>query len=461
VLPGTEFVPRAHTLLPFAGRENSYAGGLVYWAMGRNLINNTRCIATTIEARQNRCMTCKRHMIARVVLAVSLLQLLPFYIRAQEQFVPNPARLITRFPFKMLTGGIIIVQAALDNFPDSLNFVLDTGSGGISLDSLTVAYLKLQKTPSMRTIRGIAGVKTVDFTYHHRLNLPGLRVDSLDFHINDYDLLSSVYGIRIDGIMGYSFLRRYIVLVNYEKLELEIYTPGTFVYPKGGYYLRPVFSNLPMQRLQVKDAKAVDARYYLDTGAGLCMLFSQDFIDDSAFISKKRKLYPTQAEGLGGKKNMLLTVIKEVKIGPYRFRKVPVYIFDDEYNVTSYPVLGGLLGNDLLRRFNVVLNYPEQLIYIKPNAHFFDVFDYSYTGLGMYVVDGAIKVVDVIKGSPADKAGFQADDVVVSVGNNLSNDIQVYKTLLQNAGTRLPVVVMRNGAPVMLKLEIKNILRRR
>jgi hypothetical protein len=96
-------------------------------------------------------------------------------------------------------------------------------------------------------------------------------------------------------------------------------------------------------------------------------------------------MYATQAEGLGGKTDVQLSVVRELKIGPYRFHNVPAYVFNDEYNVTNYPVLGGLIGNDILRRFNVLLNYPQQEIYIKPNKHFLDSFDYSYTGLGFYL----------------------------------------------------------------------------
>ena len=95
-------------------------------------------------------------------------------------------------------------------------------------------------------------------------------------------------------------------------------------------------------------------------GAGVCMMLSKDFVEDSAFIDKKRKFWAKEGEGLGGKIDMELTVIKELKLGPYRFRNVPIYIFDDEYNVTSYPYLGGLIGNDILRRFNVILNYAQK-----------------------------------------------------------------------------------------------------
>jgi hypothetical protein len=214
-----------------------------------------------------------------------------------------------------------------------------------------------------------------------------------------------------------------------------------------------------MQLATVKDARTVVARYYMDTGAGLCMLFSQDFLKDSGILLPKRKLFATQAEGIGGKKSMQVTVIKEVRVGPYRFRKVPVYIFDDDFNVTSYPVLGGLLGNDIMRRFNAVFNYGEQLVHIKPNDAYTEAFDYAYTGLGMYVIDGVIKIVDVIKGSPGDKAGFLPDDNIISINNSISNDIQVYKTLLQRANTKFRIVVLRNGALVSLKLHIRSILR--
>ena len=47
---------------------------------------------------------------------------------------------------------------------------------------------------------------------------------------------------------------------------------------------------------------------------------------------------------------MLLTIVKEVQIGPYKFRRVPTNILNDEYNATSYPFLGGLIGSDILRQ---------------------------------------------------------------------------------------------------------------
>lgn len=388
-----------------------------------------------------------------------LLLLTVSFVQAQEEFIPPPAKLIAKFPFKMLTGGIITIKARLSNFPDTLNFILDTGSGGISLDSATASYLKVQTTLSDRTIRGIAGVRRVYFSYRQTLHLPdNLDVENLDFHINDYDVLTSAYGEKIDGIIGLSFLARYIIGIDYDSSKISVYTKGTIKYPRGGYLLKPAINTIPILAANIRDNRPLTSRFYFDTGAGMCLLLSADFVSDSNFVKPKRKWYATQAEGLGGKAPMKQGVVKQVQVGPFKFRNVPTYIFDDEYNVTAYPALAGLIGNDLLRRFNLIINYERKDIYMTPNSHYKEQFDYSYTGLGMYVVDGEIQVVDIMPESPAEQAGFKEGDVIMAVANNFSNNIQTYKNLMQTPGEKLKVLVLRKEGPIVLTLKVKNIL---
>ncbi|RYF84957.1 MAG: PDZ domain-containing protein, partial [Chitinophagaceae bacterium] len=278
------------------------------------------------------------------------------------------------------------------------------------------------------------------------------------FHINDYSILTAVYGERIDGIIGYSVLSRYIMKVNYDSTMIEFWTKGAMKYPRGGYLLKPTINTLPVQTLKVRDGKAVTARFLYDMGAGLNMMLSTDFLKDSMLLHKKRKLYAKQAEGLGGKIDMHMTVIKEVKLGPYKFRKVPVYVFDDAYNITSYPSLGGILGNDILRRFNVIINYEKRDIHLLPNGHFNDSFDYSYSGIELYQVNGIIIVGDVARDSPAEIAGVKEDDVVVAVNNNFSQVLQQYKASIQTTGSRLKLIINRNGELLSFDFKVKNIL---
>ena len=369
----------------------------------------------------------------------------------------KPAKFITKFPFKQLTGGVILIQAKFNKIPQPLNFILDSGSGAISLDSATTAEFNIPHVPSGKSINGIAGTTEVDYTQNNKLILPGLTVDSLDFYINNYDILSSVYGEKIDGIMGYSFLSRYIVKVNYDSLYIEVYNQGRIQYPRNGFLLHPLFTALPIQPLTIKDARTVNANFYIDTGAGLCFLMSKQFEDDSQVLKKSRKPVSIQVQGLGGKKQMSLTIIKGVQIGPYKFRKVPTNILDDEFNATSYPFLGGVIGNDILRRFNVILNYGKREIHLLPNSHYNDDFDYSYTGLNMYYIEGKIILDEVIYKSPAYKAGLKKDDVVIAVNTNFSNDIKIYKNLMQVVGQKVTLVISRKNVPMIISFRVGRI----
>ncbi|HRQ52449.1 MAG TPA: retropepsin-like aspartic protease, partial [Agriterribacter sp.] len=235
----------------------------------------------------------------------------------------EPAKLITQFKFHQFSGGVVIIQARVNQYPDTLNFILDTGSGGISLDSTTVSELSIPTQPSERTIRGIAGIRKVHFLYNATLHLPGLSLDSLNFHVNDYEILSSVYGVKIDGIIGYSFFSRFIVHFDYDKLLLSVYSQGDFKYKRGGYILKPLLTSIPIMHANFRDDRHFNSRFYFDSGAGLCFLLSESFKKDSAVLNPKKQPVLTQAEGLGGKMEMRLTTVKEVRIGPYRFRNVP------------------------------------------------------------------------------------------------------------------------------------------
>lgn len=399
-------------------------------------------------------------MMKCVCLILLLLTLCGPQSQAQEEFI-EPSQLITKMPFKQLTGGVVLLNARFAHFPDTLNFILDTGSGGISLDSLTAVYFGVKPQASNRTIRGIGGIKSVGFLYNQQLHFNGLTVDSLNFHVNDYEVLTSVYGEKIDGIIGYSFLSRYIVKIDYDSLQMEVWTPGSIKYPRGGYMFRPNISTLPVNVARIKDAATVSTRFLYDIGAGLCVMLSTDFVKDSGLLHRKRKLYVKQAEGLGGKIDMHITAVKEFKLGPYKFKNVPIYVFEDTYNITSYPYLGGLIGNDLLRRFNCILNYGARQFYIVPNSHYNTPFDYSYSGIELYLIDGQIVIGDVAVGSPAEKAGLKEGDVVIGINKLLNGTLQQMKDAINKSGGRVKMVVLRDSELQQYDFKIHNILKRK
>jgi hypothetical protein len=368
------------------------------------------------------------------------LPLLLFALRLTAQ--PTP---LTRTPFLQVTGGVVIIQAQLAPFSDTLQFIFDTGSSGISLDSATAHYLGLRPTFDGLLIRGIAGIREVPQLRNQSLTIGSLRTDSLNFYINDYSVLTSIYGVRIDGVIGYALLSRYIVSIDYEKQYIEWFAPGLYPYPRKGTLLRPSINKLPAHPFLIQELQAKSYPLLIDIGAGLNMLFSERFAKDAGVLDPTRKSWVTSGEGIGGQIELRLTLLKSLRIGPYRFKKIPITIFDDSYNVTNYPHWAGLIGNDLLRRFNTVLNYPAAEIHLKPNRFFYDEFDYAYIGMELYLIDGLIKVGFVASNSPAQDAGIEVGDEIVAVNKILSGKLDAFKAELAHASKKVTIIYKRHG----------------
>jgi C-terminal processing protease CtpA/Prc len=70
-----------------------------------------------------------------------------------------------------------------------------------------------------------------------------------------------------------------------------------------------------------------------------------------------------------------------------------------------------------------------------------------------------IRVLDVMSGSPAEKAGLKIGDIIMGVQNNIGKSIQDYKNLMQNPGQKVKILVNRDGEPIILTLKVLNLMK--
>ncbi len=104
------------------------------------------------------------------------------------------------------------------------------------------------------------------------------------------------------------------------------------------------------------------------------------------------------------------------------------------------------------------MNYAKKDFYIIPNTHFNDLFDYSYSGMELYFVEGLIVIGDVAKGSPAFKVGLKENDVVVGINRKFNQNLQDYKAELQMAGRRVKIVILRDEELLEFEFKTQSIL---
>jgi predicted metalloprotease with PDZ domain len=123
--------------------------------------------------------------------------------------------------------------------------------------------------------------------------------------------------------------------------------------------------------------------------------------------------------------------------------------------------MGGMIGNETLSRFDVVLDMINGALYLKPNKQYASRFPAKViSGMEMKSLRDDFKTVvihAVNPASPADIAGVKANDELLSVNGhdtrNLTLDL-LNEELQKPQSHRL--VVKRDG--VLLKLKLKPIV---
>ena len=129
-------------------------------------------------------------------------------------------------------GNHIYLKACVGG--QELDFILDTGAGNTSLDLNTAKRLgvKLGATFSV----GGAGPSRVSAARvdDASVSIEGSSITQPVVSAIDLSRLPRLEGHRIDGILGYDFISRYVVAIDYARHELRIYDQPAFDYDGPG-----------------------------------------------------------------------------------------------------------------------------------------------------------------------------------------------------------------------------------
>jgi hypothetical protein len=363
---------------------------------------------------------------------------------------------ILSFPIKLTNGGIIIFDALVANKPDTLHFIFDTGSGAVSLDSSVVAKYEITPKQNEKRIRGIGGIKKLQVVDNVPFQIGALTIKDMQFYVVDYSSISAYYGINISGIIGFELLAKYVVKVDYDNLKMHLYPINAYKYGPGKTIMADI-SSIPTIETFITDNNSNKGKYIFDSGGGMSIMLADEFNKDSSIIKPNRKKVKSYTEGFGGRSEVEITVIDKLNLYGYKFKNVPVYLYKDSVNVINYPVRKGIIGNDLLRKFNTIFNYATGEIHLTPNKSYLEPFDYGYTGLDLYLVQDKIYAGAIAEGSPAHTAGIQENDLIFGMNNNFSGNIDEYKSLLEKYNTTIKIFIRRNNELIQVNLKVGSI----
>jgi predicted metalloprotease with PDZ domain len=122
----------------------------------------------------------------------------------------------------------------------------------------------------------------------------------------------------------------------------------------------------------------------------------------------------------------------------------------------------GIVGNDLLERFTVTLDYGRQRVLLEKNARFEEASYPDRSGLQLARKEnGGVVVVSVLPDSPAARAGFRPGDVIVKIARarraiRFNNVREIMALFEAREGTKYRIDISRSGKRSMLSLTLES-----
>lgn len=360
--------------------------------------------------------------VARLVLTISTVIPGIYGGSANAQYFDlQPNRKHVTIPFRMIRD-LIIIQLDI-NGKGPFNFIVDSGVGLMLVtdpklvDSINVT--------NKRTIK-IAGLgKGEDYeayiTSPLNVQIPGLASYDVVAAIlkTDHFGLTAFAGIPIHGLIGYEFFNNLAVKIDFSDSTLTVSRPkNTKFFGKANKVPIVIVNRKPYLHAKVTftNGTKTDDKLILDLGAGH-PLSLENMIEKHGMPDKF--IAANLGVGLTGPVEGFISRVNEVDIGKFKLKNVLAsFPVNNKERSAESEQRDGNLGIGILKRFTLIIDYPDSAVYLKPALNFDDPFEHDMSGLEYYAGGDEFDHVIISRvepGSPADVIGLEPGDEIISI----------------------------------------------
>ncbi len=378
----------------------------------------------------------KYYISLKVVLVLSLFVLLLAGSCAEEPKSTSngPAEQKVLAEFEIAKGGDPILLPVRFKDKEYL-FFLDTGSSHTAFDtSLKHELGDAKRIERMITLGNPITAEVFDApeAFLGPLNLQ----DCGEVTCIDLKMLSLVVGKKISGFIGMNFLKEYAVQIDFDKGTLLLFQPaeGQHSY----WELAINYGSLGWPRItgHILDGTKVD--FVIDTGCNTTGSLDSKIFEE--ILSKKEiKTSEALSATASGIVRSREARIGNLSIGSFEYEDL---IFGE--GNWSY------LGLSFLSRHIVTFDFPNSRIYLKKGKEFKKVDEKDMSGLHLLRISNKTVVYSVDEGSPAQKAGIRANDVILKIDDKDANtyDMWELRRLLMSGDRRKIMMIIKHGDDV-------------
>lgn len=364
----------------------------------------------------------------------------------------------TTIPFR-LSGSHIFIQIRI-NGSEPLDFIFDTGAASTVVNQRRVKGLKLS-SDGYTPIRSSKGPSLAYYSRNSQLGMGEVLLEKVKVVHLPLDHLEDVLEKGVDGIIGHDLLKHYVVQINYDHHTIELQDPALFN-PPADYHPYPfeIISGRPYIEgsLTLNDGNVLTGRFQVDNGSGSSITLYSPTVDKhrlSEKIGRTRTVYTMGFTGIIDRN--YAGRLKSLDLGWCQLTNVPIRLNQSLYYKKAFHDGIGHIGNELLKRFNIVFDYHRKVSYWKPNDSFRHEFRAAYSGLVLKTDRHHEKVIirHVFDESPAAQAGFTKNDEIVMVDEvrTVGRPSDEVSSMLVRRKEVVQVVVRRNDQLKTLRFQ--------
>lgn len=324
--------------------------------------------------------------------------------------------LIAEIPF-VLSGDHVMLQGSVNGHAGWL--ALDTGSSTSSLDAEwadTAAHVRVVATGTQ--VNGSATVRA-STGQADSIRIGGVELGPTRVALIPLGPVERARGSHLHGTIGYDFLRRYVVEIDYAAQRLRLYDPQRWSYRGTGVQV-PVSTQLRIPVVQATITPAggqpIPARLVLDLGsANFAVRLVAPFVA-AHNLGAMTGIDAPIGTGVGGMVVGRAARLESASLGTLRIVAPTVAMALRPEGFFGTTVADGTLGAPVFRRTIMIVDYPHDRVIFEPGPGFDAPYEADMSGLSLVGAAGeAVTVSYVVAGSPAVQAGIAAGDELLAV----------------------------------------------
>ena len=315
-------------------------------------------------------------------------------------------------------------------------FIFDTG-GVNFITPPTAQALGLKSEGAMEGNGAGEGHMDIALTKVDSLKVGDATIKNQVFPVAPLNEMSPVEGVDEQGMVGFETFRRFVTRVDYGARKLTLIDPKHFDAKDAGVAIPfKFYGNTVVIQASYNGHPG---SFTVDTGSRVSLTLSSPFVSQNGLSAANAKsVAGVTGWGIGGPSRAVVLRGDSLVIGPYTIAHPIAEYSTDKGGAFVDASLAGNIGAGILKRYVVTLDYDHLLLYLKPisgRAPDLDTFDRA--GLWFNQDPNGFKVIDVMKGTPADEAGIKPGDVITGVDGKPAAGVHVYDLRLR----------LRNEAP--------------